>query len=378
MGSSPVEVILELDKEITPIIIDNETQLKNLNNLKEESKNRIIAELQKENYEINKYVDEYYDLSNEYSLKFQEVKDLNKCKYELENLFIEFNEKSNLSETKKDEAKKRFEEIKRKIKQFSKNEELKVKLLPPEDINRNKKSIIKNFCYLKDTVIKERAGIQKRKEKFINKFKSEIYPNFKYSKSLQNSLDLQLTRVLNSYLTYYNNLSSFLEEIKSQINQFLINDNSKSANDTYKKLNNRVKNTIENQDKLENESLNKKKILVISSKIKELENLLKKITDIKNKFDNKITENKNEIECINQTKNNISNKKIFIAKELRNNDKNKQNLQGRIKTLNSQIIDLKKESDKLDKIINYFKALQQDNSNNNYQININSIKNIEK
>jgi len=34
---------------------------------------------------------------------------------------------------------------------------------------------------------------------------------------------------------------------------------------------------------------------VISSKIKELENLLKKITDIKNKFDNKITENKNEI-----------------------------------------------------------------------------------
>ena len=83
MGSSPVEVILELDKEITPIIIDNETQLKNLKNLKEESKNRIIAELQKENYEINKYVDEYYDLSNEYSLKFQEVKDLNKCKYEL-------------------------------------------------------------------------------------------------------------------------------------------------------------------------------------------------------------------------------------------------------------------------------------------------------
>ena len=117
---------------------------------------------------------------------------------------------------------------------------------------------------------------------------------------------------------------------------------------------------------------------MISSKIKELENLLKKITDIKNKFDNKITENKNEIECINQTKNNISNKKIFIAKELRNNDKNKQNLQGRIKILNSQIIDLKKESDKLDKIINNFKALQQDNSNNNYQININSIKNIEK
>ena len=130
-----------------------------------------------------------------------------------------------------------------------------------------------------------------------------------------------------------------MEEIKSQINQFLINDNSNSANNTYKKLNNRVKNTIENQDKLENESLNKKKILVISSKIKELENLLKKITDIKNKFDNKITENKNEIECINQTKNNISNKKIFIAKELRNNDKNKQNLQGRIKILNSQIID---------------------------------------
>ena len=32
----------------------------------------------------------------------------------------------------------------------------------------------------------------------------------------------------------------------------------------------------------------------------------------------------------------------------------------------------------MDKIINYFKALQQDNSNNNYQININSIKNIEK
>ena len=146
MGSSPVEVILELDKEITPIIIDNETQLKNLKNLKEESKNRIIAELQKENYEINKYINEYYDLSNEYSLKFQEVKDLNKCKYELENLSIEFNEKSNLSETKKDEAKNRFEEIKRKIKQFSKNEELKVKLLPPEDINRNKKSIIKNFC----------------------------------------------------------------------------------------------------------------------------------------------------------------------------------------------------------------------------------------
>ena len=29
---------------------------------------------------------------------------------------------------------------------------------------------------------------------------------------------------------------------------------------------------------------------------------------------------------MNQTKNNISNKKIFIAKELRNNDKNKQNL----------------------------------------------------
>ena len=108
-----------------------------------------------------------------------------------------------------------------------------------------------------------------------------------------------------------------MKEIKSQINQFLINDNSNSANNTYKKLNNRVKNTIENQDKLENESLNKKKILVISSKIKELENLLKKITDIKNKFDNKITENKNEIECINQTKNNISNKKIVIAKELR-------------------------------------------------------------
>ena len=32
----------------------------------------------------------------------------------------------------------------------------------------------------------------------------------------------------------------------------------------------------------------------------------------------------------------------------------------------------------MDKIINNFKALQQDNSNNNYQININSIKNIEK
>ena len=57
--------------------------------------------------------------------------------------------------------------------------------------------------------------------------------------------------MLNSYLTYYNNLSSFLEEIKFQINQFLINDNSNSANNTYKKLNNRVKNTIENQDKLE-------------------------------------------------------------------------------------------------------------------------------
>ena len=65
--------------------------------------------------------------------------------------------------------------------------------------------------------------------------------------------------MLNSYLTYYNNLSSFLEEIKSQINQFLINDNSNSANNTYINLNNRVKNTIENQDKLENESLNKKK-----------------------------------------------------------------------------------------------------------------------
>ena len=65
--------------------------------------------------------------------------------------------------------------------------------------------------------------------------------------------------MLNSYLTYYNNLSSFLEEIKSQINQFLINDNSNSANNIYINLNNRVKNTIENQDKLENELLNKKK-----------------------------------------------------------------------------------------------------------------------
>ena len=55
-----------------------------------------------------------------------------------------------------------------------------------------------------------------------------------------------------------------------------VNDNSNIANNTYINLNNRVKNTIENQDKLENESLNKKKILVISSKIKELENLLKK------------------------------------------------------------------------------------------------------
>ena len=103
-------------------------------------------------------------------------------------------------------------------------------------------------------MIKERTGIQKRKEKFIKNFKSEIYPNFQYSKSLQNSLESQETRVLNSYSTYYNNLSSFLEEIKSQIKQFLINDNSKTANNTYINLNNRVKNTIENQNKLENES----------------------------------------------------------------------------------------------------------------------------
>ena len=151
-----------MDRKITPIIIDNETQLRNLKNSKEESKNRIIAELQKENYEINKYVNEYYDLSNEYSLKFQEVKDLNKCKYDLENLSREFNEESHLSEKRKDEAENRLKEIARKIEQFSKNEEFKVKLLPPEDINRNKKNIIKNFCYLKNSVNKERTGIQKR------------------------------------------------------------------------------------------------------------------------------------------------------------------------------------------------------------------------
>ena len=377
MGSSPVEAILEMDRKITPIIIDNETQLRNLKNSKEESKNRIIAELQKENYEINKYVNEYYDLSNEYSLKFQEVKDLNKCKYDLENLSREFNEESHLSEKRKDEAENRLKEIARKIEQFSKNEEFKVKLLPPEDINRNKKNIIKNFCYLKNSVIKERTGIQKRKEKFIKNFKSEIYPNFQYSKSLQNSLDSELTRVLNSSLTYYDNLSSFLGEIKSQINQFLINDNSNSANNSYINLNNRVKNEIENQDKLENESLSKKKSLVISSKMKELEDLSKKIIDIKNIFDNKIIENKNEIEYINQANNNINNKKIFTAKELRNNEKNMQNLKGRIRILRNQNIDLKTESDKLDKIINYFKTLQQYNSNNNYQININTIKKIE-
>ena len=111
--------------------------------------------------------------------------------------------------------------------------------------------------------------------------------------------------------------------------------------------------------------------------MKELEDLSKKIIDIKNIFDNKIIENKNEIEYINQANNNINNKKIFTAKELRNNEKNMQNLKGRIRILRNQNIDLKTESDKLDKIINYFKTLQQYNSNNNYQININTIKKIE-
>ena len=328
-----------LIEKIEKLELDNHKNDKQL----KEKKDIIIKKIEKENIcEINKEVDEYYNLLNEQTNITKTLNNLRNQGNCLDNLlFQKKNKSSNKEEIEYMQS--TYERIRNEIKK---------KYTIEKDFYLENKNQIKNFGNLKFIIMTEIKGIEKRKKDFKAKLNKNDNNNIIYPESTVNSINNNLNNLDISYNKFENNLNSYFNQINEEIKNILNNNNniltSYSAS-SYDVLYNAIHRDI------------------VSMSINESRILLNEIYGIKNFFEKNLQKRQNLISLINKNETNINNKESYVGVNIYNKERQLNILR---KCRDDLKLDSKNYIEKLNKIINAFTDIEYKNNNNLFYYNI--------
>ena len=328
-----------LTEKIKKLESDNHKNDKQL----KEKKDIIIKKIEKEKIcEINKEVDEYYNLLNEQTNITKTLNNLRNQGNCLDNLLFQMKNKSSNKE-KIEYIQSTYERIQNEIKKTYTIE---------KDFYLENKNQIKNFGNLKFIIMTEIKGIKKRKKDFKTKLNKKKNNNLIYPESIVNSINNNLNNLDISYNKFENNLNSYFNQINEEIKNILNNNNniltSYSAS-SYDVLYNAIHRDI------------------VSMSINESRILLNEIYGIKNFFEKNLQKRQNLISLINKNETNINNKESYVGVNIYNKERQLNILR---KCRDDLKLDSKNYIEKLNKIINAFTDIEYKNTNNYLYYNI--------
>ena len=282
-----------LTEKIKKLESDNHKNDKQL----KEKKDIIIKKIEKEKIcEINKEVDEYYNLLNEQTNITKTLNNLRNQGNCLDNLLFQMKNKSSNKE-KIEYIQSTYERIQNEIKKTYTIE---------KDFYLENKNQIKNFGNLKFIIMTEIKGIKKRKKDFKTKLNKKKNNNLIYPESIVNSINNNLNNLDISYNKFENNLNSYFNQINEEIKNILNNNNniltSYSAS-SYDVLYNAIHRDI------------------VSMSINESRILLNEIYGIKNFFEKNLQKRQNLISLINKNETNINNKESYVGVNIYNKER---------------------------------------------------------
>ena len=371
------------DSDINDRINKYENEIKRISSEINVKKYEIIDKMNKEqNYQINSEVLIYYELLN----KKERNEDYLKISKNIKSESEEFSKKLKKEKEKKmnQEEINRLKESSRHLSKKIKNIENKENKFPyneketPVDTILEKKSIVDNYCSLKNDLIHEMEGNEERKRQFRINFNSKNYKSFIYPQWLQESIKYNLLNIEYSFEEYEKSIILFHQQIKESIIDILNEKISTSNFTNYNNLKAKILQRISTQQKNETDSLNRKNNDIknafviyikgeISSKMNVLKKLFNEITEIKSRNENDIQEYQKQLVYLIQKENNINNKIYFMPNEIKNKNENLNIIRISKDNLNTHIYYLKDENDKISKMIEQFNVIEQNNYNINYQ-----------
>ena len=240
----------------------------------------------------------------------------------------------------------------KKVKEFEvaqkSNDELKINIQ-----NKNKE-----INELNNHINEYKVEIDNLSQKVVNDNKDKICELEKENEKIKNENNLiineqtKLKDEMNKILK--NNKDFFKENIKLKEDLELINSENKLLKDENKKLKNEILSSSSAINKDENDINLKEKELILEQKNKEIENLQNIVREIKEEKSNLVQENKN------------------LKQKIDNSfDEMKLNYENKIKTLNEQIDQLKKDMNTINNNSNSNSNLSKKEKTLNINMNIN-------
>ena len=363
--------------------------IKNLeNSIKEESKN-IIRMLEDEKADDNKTKES----DNSYP-SFDQIF----CKIDISNLNNlikekrQNKEKSESLQKKKKDLEELLEEIKNKSSKENEQEiEFKYYQIIKKRVSNNKNKnecnfesslteitrLFNTFIDQRKIIINEINGISNRKRNFYSEFEQKKYYNFKYPDYLQNDLDEIRKRIENSFINFETKLKQFRKKINDEIKKLLNKQIDLSDNICIKQVNNNnvnleqeIRNIIDEQIKIDNDSIEEKNKKIenafieskkreINSEILNLKNSIEKISSININLVKILQSYQRLNNSINQKEKDSNNRYYFISNEIENKTKNLDIIKNIRKKLKEKIILFRNKNNQVCNIINKYNSLEE-------------------